>query len=204
MNDVWVVPTEAWGTVSPGVASIQRVVAPPSPWNEAKVGKCYWNVMEMIRRHGGEAAYGWALTDFGPHRARGGSEPPPLYRRWLNHVLWRDGQGRLWEVSPNTRIDNPSLTEFRPTEFLLDPEATFEIVSEQTWSTRPCRYVPLRPEGVLIADLLTSAQHAVGDEARNYWLGRALSAIQLAGFRPREWKVETIGERTGSIWLIAE
>ena len=64
--------------------------------------------------------------------------------------------------------------------------------------------MPLYLREADVAELLTTAQHAVGDEARNYWLSRALSALQLAGFRPREWKVETIGERTGSIWLIAE
>ena len=203
MPDISIAPTGVWNTVSTGFPSNQVVIVPPAPWEEAKVGKCYRNVKEMIRRSGGEAAYGWALTDFGPHRARGGSQLP-LYRRWLNHVIWRDRQGRLWEVSPNVRIDNPILTEFRSTEFLLDQEATFDISSENEWQTRPCRYVPLRPEGVLVAELLTTAQHAVGDEARNYWLSRALSALHLAGFRPREWKVETIGERTGSIWLIAE
>jgi len=204
MNDVWVVPTEAWGAVAPSFGPNQRVVAPPAPWNEARVGKCYWNVLQMIGRHGGQAVYGWALTDFGPHRLHGRRDLPPLYRRWLNHVLWRDQQGQVWEVSPNMRIDQPGQTEFRPTEFLLDPDVTFEIVCEDNWQTRPCRYVPLRPEGVLVAELLTKAQHAVGDQVRNEWLGRALSALQLAGFRPREWKVETIGDRTGSISLIAE
>ena len=31
-----------------------------------------------------------------------------------------------------------------------------------------------------------------------------LGALKAAGFQPREWKVESIGERTGSIWLIVE
>lgn len=176
---------------------------PPAPWEGAKVGKCWNNVQAMIARHGGDAMYGWALTDFGPHRAFGGSEPP-LYRRWLNHVVWRDPQGRLWEVTPNAVIDNHAERQFVTTEFLPDPDATFEFLAAEEWFTRPTRYVPLRPEGVLVTDLLTQAQHAVGDKARNYWLREALAALQLAGFRPREWKVETIGQRTGSIWLIAE
>jgi len=203
MTDISIVSTSHWNAIYCGVIPTSVVTVPPKVWEGAKVGKCYLNVKEMIRQHGGEAAYGWALTDFGPHRVSGGSEPP-LYRRWLNHVVWRDAHGQLWEVSPNALIDDHAQIQFLPTEFLFEPDATFEIISDQEWHTRPSRYIPLRPEGVLVTDLLTKAQHAVGEQARNQLLGQALSALQLAGFRPREWKVETIGERTGSIWLIAE
>jgi len=157
----------------------------------------------MISQRGGEALYGWALTDFGPHRALGGSEQP-LYRRWLNHVVWRDPEGRLWEVSPNAVIGNYQEQQFLATEFVPEPSATFEVISDDVWFTRPTRYVALRPEGVVVTDLLTQAQHATSESARNYWLREALTALAAAGFRPREWKVETVGERTGSIWLIAE
>jgi hypothetical protein len=176
---------------------------PPYPWQGAIVGKCYENVQEMIKRSGGECYYGWALTDFGPHRCNGQFDPPPLYRRWLNHVVWRDPAGMLWEVSPNAIIDNHDKTQFVTTEFLPDHQATFEFVSESEWYTRPTRYVCLRPEGALVCELLNRAQHATGKE-RTDLLAQALGALQLAGFRPREWKVETIGERTGSIWLIAD
>jgi hypothetical protein len=203
MTETSIVHPYSWDGIPRATGQREVVVVPPSPWEGARVGKCYLNVREMVRRHGGEFAYGWALTDRGPHRIGSGSEPP-LYRRWLNHVVWRNAQGQLREVSPNAVIDNFSKQEFRATEFLVEPEATFEIVSDEEWFTQPTRYVPLRPEGTLVAELLTKAQHAIGDVARNEWLGRALSALQLAGFRPREWKVETLGERTGSIWLIAE
>jgi hypothetical protein len=193
---------EGMGSV---LAPPSSLIVPPRPWDEVRPGKCYNNVLEMIRRHGGEAVFGWALTDFGPHRPNGGSEPP-LYRRWLNHVVWRDPQGALWEVSPNSVIDSQGARdhEFRATEFLVDASATFEIESEEEWRTRPSRYVAVRPEGDLVCSLLTQAQYAIGDEARTYWLREALAALVLAGLRPREWRVETIGERTGSIWLIAE
>jgi len=191
--------------IGPAPTPPSTLVVPPRPWDEARPGKCYNNVLETVRRHGGEGVFGWALTDFGPHRANGGSEPP-LYRRWLNHVVWRDPQGMLWEVSPNSVIDSHGARdhEFRATEFLVDPSATFEIDSEGDWRTRPSRYIALRAEGELVCNMLTQAQHAVGDEARSYWLREALAALVLAGLRPREWRVETIGERTGSIWLIAE
>jgi hypothetical protein len=175
----------------------------PHPWDGAKVGKCYLNVKEMIRRHGGQYCYGWALTDFGPHRCNGHRDPPPLYRRWLNHVVWRDGAGHLWEVTPNAVIDDHTQSAFAATEFILDPEATFDIVSDEQWLTRHCRYVSVRPEGGPVGELLTLAQNAIGD-ARHQYLTEALAALKSAGFKPREWKVELIGERTGSIWLIAE
>jgi hypothetical protein len=55
-----------------------------------------------------------------------------------------------------------------------------------------------------VAELLAQAQHATTEHLRLYWLRKALEALLPAGFQPREWKVETIGNRTGSIWLIAE
>jgi len=179
------------------------ITVPPYPWDGAKPGKCYVNVKEMIRRHGGAYCYGWALTDFGPHRCSGSRNPPPLYRRWLNHVVWRDSNGLLWEVTQNAVIDNPSQTEFAATEFLPDPDATFEIRSDEEWITRPTRYVSLRPDGNPVVKLLTQAQQATG-EARSIYLQQALAALVSAGFKPREWKVESVGDRTGSIWLLAD
>jgi hypothetical protein len=204
MSELLIYNAGSWHSapLAPLLGSVQ--VVPPAPWEGANPGKCFRNVRAMIERHGGEAAYGWALTDYGPHRALGGTQPPPLYRRWLNHVVWRDAQRKLWEVTPNVVIDDKSDPHFVSTEFLVDSKATFEFVTDDDWFTRPTRYIPLRQEGVLVADLLTQAQHAHGEQARMYWLREALAAVQAAGFRPREWKVETIGERTGSIWLIAE
>jgi hypothetical protein len=178
------------------------VIAAARPWNGAKVGKCYNNVQEMVRRHGGGFCYGWALTDYGPH-SLSGLAPPPLYRRWLNHVVWRDVAGALWEVSPNATITDLSETRFKSTEFVVDHEATFDVTSDEVWFTRHCCYVPLRPEAVTVVELLTKAQHATSDD-RNRWLEQALDALKAVDFRPREWKVESIGERTGSIWLIVD
>src|SRR5262245_13568729 len=192
----------AGGLAAPTGPSGSVVIALPAPWDGAKVGKCYWNVRQMIQRQGGEAVYGWAFTDFGPHQIHGAKQPP-LYRRWLNHVVWRNAAGQLWEVTPNAVIDNHHETRFVATEFFPDSAATFELISESEWYTRPTRYVPLRPAGVPVTSFLTLAQHATGSE-RIRLLGEALHALESAGFRPREWKLETIGERTGSIWLIAE
>jgi hypothetical protein len=99
---------------------------------------------------------------------------------------------------------DPTKLQFATTEFIVDAEATFTIVSDDEWFPRPTRYVPLRQEGVRVTELLTQAQHAKDDQTRTHWLREALMALQTAGFRPREWKVETIGDWTGSIWLIAD
>jgi hypothetical protein len=205
MSELFVTNLGTWESRSITLGATNPLIALPLPSDEARVGKCYNNVMAMVSRNGGEAVYGWALTDFGPHRVNGSTNPAPLYRRWLNHVVWRDSQGKLWEVSPNSVIDNDhSSPEFLPTEFIIDATTVFEIITEDEWFTQPSRYVPLRPEGIAVADYLTKAQLAPDTTERNRWLGESLQALAAAGFRPREWKVEMVGERTGSIWLIAE
>lgn len=204
MTEVFVTMSGRWEQPAISLGATNVLVAEPLRSDEARVGKCYNNVQMAIAQHGGEAAYCWALTDFGPHRARGGNQPAPLYRRWLNHVLWRDPRGKVWEVTPNAVVDNHRIREFKPTEFILDASATFEIITEEEWYTRPARYLPLRPEGVVTADCLTKAQFAKDEYERNHWLGEALRAIAALGFRPLEWKVEMVGRRMGSIWLIAE
>ncbi len=177
---------------------------PPFAWDGAKVGKCYNNVQELIRRHGGEVVFGWALTDVGPHRNNGHVDPPPLYRRWANHAVWRDAAGKLWEVTPNAVIDKDRPEAgFVATEFLPDPEAEFEILSDENWVACHSRYVPLRPAGVAVTELLTQAQLSTGN-TRTGLLNKTASLLQSMGYKPLEWRVETIGERTGSIWMIAE
>ena len=204
MIEVFVTTPGSWEQPAISLGATSVFVAEPLQSDEARVGKCYNNVQAAIARHGGEAVYGWALTDFGPHRARNGKEPAPLYRRWLNHVLWRDPHGKVWEVTPNAVVDNHRVREFKSTEFILEAAATFEIITDQEWYTRPAHYLPVRPEGVVTANCLTKAQLAQDDNERNHWLGEALRSIAALGFRPLEWKVEMIGRRMGSIWLIAE
>jgi len=204
MSELLVSNSGTWDSRSITLGATTTVSVPALPTTDARVGKCYNNVLAAVRGQGGQFVYGWALTDLGPHRMSGEKTPGPLYRRWLNHVVWRDPQGKLWEVSPNAVIDDHSRSQFLPTEFIPDATATFEIISEDEWFTRPSRYLPVRPEGVTVTELLTKAQLAPTDQERNAWLGEALNSLSAAGFTPREWKVEMIGRRTGSIWLLAE
>jgi len=189
---------------SPRDRAVSEVITvPPLPWSGAKPGKCYENVRRLIKDRGGDFVYGWALTEYGPFR-RVGWYPPPLYRRWLNHVVWRDVEGKIWEVTPGLNLDDRRAAGFNPTDFMVDPEAVFEINSENDWRPRPCRYVPARPEGEPTAYFLERAQHTTNPEVRQQWLQHAILALEHQGFRPLEWKVELDGEKTGSIWLIAE
>jgi hypothetical protein len=194
---------KAIGALPPSAPDFARVrTIPPRPWPGARLGKCLLNVQEMIREQGGEAAFGWAI-EYGPLRLQSWY-PPPLYSRWLNHVVWRDPAGVLWEVSPHVTLDDMQGMRFLATQFFADPTATFDVQSEEDWNTRPCRYLPLRPEGEAVAACLNQAQAAVTDADRTHWIQRALASLPTAGFTPREWKLETVGERTGTIWLIAD
>ena len=54
------------------LGATKALTVPPRASDEARVGKCYNNVQATKCQRGGEAIYGWAVTDFGPHRAFGG------------------------------------------------------------------------------------------------------------------------------------
>jgi hypothetical protein len=155
----------------------------------------------MVRRHGGEICYGWALADFGPHRLSQAHEPPPLYRRSVNHVVWRNPQGELFEVTPGKFIIDQTKAQFIATDFLPYPRTTTDVVS-QYWFGQRSRYVALRQEGERVAELLNYAQ-TTSREDLPHCLKRALDALRDAGFQPHDWKVEAFGDRIGSIWLIA-
>src|SRR5207244_2870067 len=72
MSELLIFNAGSWhsAAIAPPLSDVQ--VVPPAPWDEASPGKCFRNVQTIIDRHGGEPVYGWALTDFGPHRAFGG------------------------------------------------------------------------------------------------------------------------------------
>src|SRR5690349_6848485 len=91
-------------------------------------GKCWQNVKQLIDLHGGTFVYGWAFAGLGPIAAFG--EVQPLYSRWCNHVLWRDKNDRLWEVTPSGDPVNVARVAFGPTIFILDDQATFEVATE--------------------------------------------------------------------------
>ncbi len=76
------------------------MVVPPFVWHGAKSGKCYHNVQRLTAQHGGSYSYDWTLSEVGP-TVLSSPARPPLYSRWVNHVVWRDRQGQTWEATPS-------------------------------------------------------------------------------------------------------
>ena len=179
------------------------IVVLPLPWKEAQAGRCYNNVQAIIRQRGGEAVFGWLLCENGPLQRNGGYQPP-LYRRWMNHVLWRDPEGRLWEVSPCAKENPADENTFITVNFLPDPAAKFDVTSDWHWTTRPSRYEPLRPEGRSLADYLRRAQDTDNPAERADWLMKAFFALQEAGYRPKEMQLDAAGTRLTSVLCVVE
>src|SRR5262249_7407578 len=144
---------------------------------------CHDNVLEMVRRHGGEAVFGWALAEFGPLTDTDW-RAPPLYRRWVNHVVWRDTVGNLWEVSPSVTIEHQEDVTFQDTEFLPDSSAMLGRTTLQDWFRTGTRYVPVREEGAAAAKYLTLAQRAASHEEMVVAIKNAVSAIGAVGYQP--------------------
>ena len=174
------------------------VTVPAFPEANGVPRKCHQNVAAVVNSLKGEFAFGWALSHIGP-LLLSGEQKPPLYSRWVNHVVWRDPAGRLWEVTPHYEPENQARTTWRPTTFVPDDEAVFAGTSP-----RLAQYAAVRPEGEMVAHLLNLAQQSDGDQGRLHLLRMALAAIEPYGFRPKRCRVESIGSRTSSILLFAE
>src|SRR5262245_35641951 len=98
----------------------QSQIIPAISWPGARAGQCYGNVKQIVDLFGGTFAFGWVLSKPGPYRIRNES-PPPLYRRCVNHVVWRDPSfGKLWEVSPSICVTRPNECHFVDIEFWED------------------------------------------------------------------------------------
>jgi hypothetical protein len=179
------------------------VVVPEAPWSGGKPGQCHDNVLDMIRRHGGDQVYGWALAEYGPFTTRGWY-PPPLYRRWVNHVVWCDPCGNLWEVSPSVTHDDQEKYVFRSTEFLPDASAMFGRGTPQDWFRTGTRYVSLRQEGDEAAKYLTIAHAARSQDEMADAIRQAVNAVGVAGFQPKKVTVQHIGGNNTSIWIYAD
>jgi hypothetical protein len=181
------------------LATLPVIVAETFGWAGANPGKCWHNVSQLTAAFGGTFAYGWALGDAGP-LSSGRQKVVPLYRRWVNHILWRDENGQLWEVTP--RVDELDHTiTWEPTHFVLDDSAQFEIASEEICCPQPAVYVALRPGGEWTADCLCQAERAPR-ETQDEWVKRALYAIRLAGREPIHWRLKRVGDKLRDIWIV--
>ena len=174
----------------------------PFPWDGGRPQGCYDNVAYLVKLLGGELVYGWALADAGPQSAAQ-QTLSPLFARWINHAVWRDGGGKLWEVTPRFEIGNLARVGWVPTRFVPDAEAVFHCDEFHRWS-QPARYTALRPEGERLAQLLRRAEVEADDHCRLRLLQAALAELASAGFAPKECRIEMCGTRTNNIWLIAK
>jgi hypothetical protein len=181
-------------------ASAEAIAA--FPWDGGRPQECYDNVTYLVDLLGGERVYGWALADSGPLSAVRQREAP-LYARWINHAVWRDGGGKLWEVTPRFEVGNLKRVAWSATRFVPDAQAVFHSNEDGCWS-QPARYVAVRPEGERLARLLCRAEVESDEGCRANLLRAALAELARAGFIPKECRVETTGTRTNNIWLIVE
>jgi hypothetical protein len=174
------------------------ITVDPFPWEQAIPQRCHHNVRALIGMKGGEFVFGWALSYSGPLLVSSRNRAP-LFRRWINHVVWRDPSGKLREVTPHFEAADRARIVWQPTTFIVDNSAAFQGIHPHS-----ARYTSLRPEGKLVAHLLNCAQCADSDDLRLHWLRMAFAAIEPHGFVPKECRVESIGSRTSGIWLVAE
>jgi hypothetical protein len=179
------------------------VKVPKAPWSGGKPGQCYENVLEMIRLHGGKQVFGWALAEFGP-LATEGRHASPLYRRWVNHVVWSDAAGNLWEVSPCATVEDESDVTFQDTEFIPDSSAMLGRTTLADWFRTSNRYVPVCHEGIEAAKYLTLAQAAASQGEMVQAIQNAVKAVGAAGFQPGKVVVQNIAGNTTNIWIYAD
>src|SRR5205814_1720114 len=115
------------------------IAAEPFESSGAVVGNCFQNVKHVIELHGGSFAYGWAFSGLGPIASSG--QIQPLYSRWCNHVIWRDKNGRLWEVTPSGDPLGVASIALGPTNFILDDQAKFEVATVEVCCPQPAIYI---------------------------------------------------------------
>jgi len=182
------------------LAASRIMVIEPLLWDGMPGRTCWHHVKQLIADRGGSFAYGWALGTPGPID-RSPRFVVPLYNRWVNHVLWSDPAGQLWEVTP-VRDELSAKMMWEPTHFILDNEAQFEVASEEVCCPQPAVYVAIRPEGELAADCLSEAERAPR-EMQDHWVNKALDAVRQAGYVPTTWRVKRVGDKLRDVLIVA-
>ena len=168
-------------------------------WPGGVPSNCMRNVTQIVARLGGSCAYGWGHCYCGPISASD-RQVDPVYSRWVNHVLWRDGNGQLWEVSPSRNRLDAEQFSWKPTLFLSDDSAQFAIEPDGTVRPGPAVYIAQRPEGEWTADCLCHAERAPR-EMQDEWLQRAMISLKQAGLEPTTCEVERTSDLITNVWL---
>jgi len=183
------------------LAASIAIAAEPFGWAGAAPGKCWHNVNQLTRSFGGKLVYGWALGKPGPC-VMSGVQFPPLYTRWVNHALWRDENGQLWEATPAFDEQNRTIM-WEPTHFVLDDNAQFEIATDEVCCPRPAVYVALQPQGEWTADCLCQAERAQRD-MQDCWIERAVYSLRVSGLQPISWRAKRVGEKLRDISIMVQ
>jgi hypothetical protein len=182
------------------VSSLPHQTVQPRPHSAAIAGKCWHNTKMAVDLFGGSMQYGWAIANLGPVPVSG-CKLPSLYSRWVNHIVWRDTEHVLWEVTPHTDVVH-SGHSWRPTVFVADDAAQFEFASQEGCCPLPAIYIAVRPEGEWTADCLCQAERAPLN-VQDQWLNRALLSTHFAGFSPVKWEVRRMYDKISDAWLFA-
>lgn len=90
------------------LSSVPPVYVPVRPVPEAKWIHCFDNAVGQALRHGGDAAYGWAVWHW-----------PGRWFEAEHHAVWRSPTGELLDVTPQTGEPERVL-------FVEDPTALFD------------------------------------------------------------------------------
>lgn len=92
-----------------GAAPVQvrRAVAP-----EAGPLRCFWNVADHAKEHGGEIVFGWSIHEW-----------PHLFWEAQHHAVWRAPDGELIDITP------PAAPGGTATLFVEDPSSAFDLDS---------------------------------------------------------------------------
>lgn len=83
------------------------IVHKPDP--DAVVRECFNNVVERVRRVGGDLVYGWAIWEW-----------PSVFIEAEHHAVWRSPNGILMDITPHEYPTGGVL-------FLPDPLATYDF-----------------------------------------------------------------------------
>jgi hypothetical protein len=182
------------------LAASKVIVVEPLYWSGLSGRTCWHHVKHIIAERGGSFVYGWALGTPGPI-VKSRRFTVPLYARWVNHVLWSDAAGQLWEVTP-IRDELTGERLCTPAHFILDNTAFFEAATDEVCCPLPAIYAPIRPEGQAAADYLCQAERAT-KEKQDFWVMKAVEAVKQAGFVPESWRVKRVGDKLRDVLIVA-
>jgi hypothetical protein len=143
---------------------------------------CFGDVEEAVRRHGGEAVYGWLVEDAAAHRLL------------THHAVWRMPGGQLRTISPQLDPKSVSggkgVTELRPIRFIIDSGAVPERHESGRAVPRMSRFVALRNDPRVAAACRDLTQSEVENRAGNRGEAARLTARAKLALRPYGYTVE--------------